>query len=231
MSKKTEGPSSNKTGNTQAVKDILRDILVRVVDLKQTIGGLGDLPPVWAQEQDYQDSRRDDTFHSLKAIMFDFEHQVRIGVIKANGKHRHECSVLLEELFRLLSLCGALSDELSPFDECRRLIDLMENEWKIEMQHNHCEYVVITACREQRWSEASDVFWRHIDPNRGGYNPCDISITEPIGLYAIARDAQNKKLPVVDRVFDAVLRMSMVSPSDQDRCKWKRELGDFSHCI
>ncbi|GAX24373.1 hypothetical protein FisN_4Lh497 [Fistulifera solaris] len=217
VSNKVEGQSLKKLGNPQAVKDILRDILVRVVDLKQTIGGLNDLPPVWAQEQDYQDSRRNDAFHSLKAIISDFEHQVRLGVIKANGKHRHECSVLLEEILRLLSLCGAHSDELSPFDECRRLLDLMEKEWKIELQHNHCEYAVVTASREQRWSEAADVFWRHIDPNRAGYNPCDISITEPIGLYAIARDAQQKKRSAVERVFDAVLRMSMVSPSDQDR--------------
>ncbi len=225
VSNKIEGQSLRKTGNPQAVKGIFRDILLRVVDLKQTISELGDLPPVWARAQDYQDNRRDDAFHRLKAIISDFEHQVRIGVIKANGKHRHECSVLLEEIFRLLSLCGMNADEVSPFDECGRLIDLMENEWKIELQHSHCEYAVVTACREQRWSEASDVFWRHIDPNRAGYNPCDISITEPIGLYAIARDAKNKKLSAVERVFDAVLRMSMVSPSDQDRCKSEEEHG------
>lgn len=228
VSGRTEDSSLKRVGNPQAVKDILRNILSRVVDLKQEIDSLDELPPMWAQEQDCQECTRDDAFQNLKTVISEFEHQIQLGVIKADGKHRHECSVLLEEIFRLLSLCGAQSDGLSPFDECRRLIDLMEKEWKIELQHNHCEYAVVSAGREQRWSEASGVFWRHIDPSHGGYNPCDISISEPVGLYAIARDAQQKNRPVVEYVFDAVLRMSMVSPSDQDRCKFNRELGMFA---
>lgn len=227
VSGSTEDQRLKKIGNPQEVKDVLRNILSRLVDLKQKIENMGELLPLWASEQDYQDRGRDDAFQSLKSVISDFEHQIRTGVIKANGKHRHECSIMLEEIFRLLSLCGVHSDGLSPFDECRRLILLMEKEWNIELQHNHCEYAVVCAGREKRWSEASSVFWRHIDPSHGGYNPCDISISEPVGLYAIARDAQEKSLPVAEHVFDAVLRMSMVSPSDQDRCKLPKEQGKF----
>lgn len=212
-----------RTENPQAVKDILRSILSRIVELKQEIDSLDELAPIWAQEEDHQQEMRREAFQKLKTIISEFEHQVQIGVIKANGKHRHECSILLEEMLRLLSLCGAHAGGLSSFDECRRLIGLMENEWMIDLQHRHCEYAVLSGAREKRWSEASDIFWRHIDPGRGGYNPCDISISEPVGLYAIARDAQEKNLLVVEHVFDAVLRMSMVSPSDQERCKFNEK--------
>lgn len=219
LGRREEGVGINRKEN-HSVKEILRRILSQIVDLKHTLGNLHELSPIWTQDEDFQQEVRHEAFQILKTIISDFEHQIKLNIIKANGKNRHECSVLLEEIFRLLSLCGPQVDGLSSFDECRRLMDLMENEWKIDLQHNHYEYAIVCAGREKRWSEASDVFWRHIDPARGGYNPCDISISEPVGLYVTARDAQESNLLVVERVFDAVLRMSMVSPSDQERCKF-----------
>lgn len=184
------------------------------------------LPAVWSSTVTNNDdviSRRD-ILDRAKAVVQELEDQIENAVfIRPSDRHRTEVSALMEKIFKLYSSCGVSSphdDDFSVFDDCQRLVRLMEG-WNIEMQPNHYDHVVLAAAREHRWQEASDLYWNYIDPDSAGYRPCTISISNPLGLYVIARAAQERDIPVVESVFDAVLRMCMVSPSDQEKCKWQ----------
>jgi hypothetical protein len=207
----------------ERAQEVFRTVLTSVNSLQQEIDTFPELPPIWstttpAMTVEEVEARRT-IFVRTREIVTEFEQNVRDGHLRPSGKHRHEVSRLLEKIFQLYSESVSPTPDQSVLDECIRLMDRMLKDWKIELQHKHCEYGVLIAARENRWKEASDIFWTHIDPGDSGYNPCDVSVSNPIGLYAIARSAQEKGVPVVENVFDGVLRMSMVSPLDQDKCK------------
>ena len=52
----------------------------------------------------------------------------------------------------------------------------------------------------------------------------EINVKQPLGLYAIAKDAQKRKIPVAEQVMDAVMSMTMVNPTDQTKCEYKEDL-------
>jgi hypothetical protein len=207
----------------ERAQEVFRTVLAGVNSLQQEIDRFPELPPIWsatlpAMAIEEVEARRN-IFVRTREIVKEFEQNVRAGHLRPSGKHRHEVSRLLEKIFHLYSESVSPTPDQSVLDECTRLMDRMLKDWKIELQHKHCEYGVLIAARENRWKEASEIFWTHIDPGDSGYNPCDVSVSNPIGLYAIARAAQEKGVPVVENVFDGVLRMSMVSPLDQENCK------------
>lgn len=185
----------------------------RVIDME-----LEERPPLWSnREVVLDDQNRQEIFDAAKKLARRLRSCVEDGTLQPSGKHSHEVSVLLERILKLYSSVSILSEE-SVYDECSTILDLMKR-WKVDFQHKHCEYVATVAAYEERWEDAAELFWGRIDPD-SGYAPYDVSPSDPVGLYAIARCAQENGTAVVDSVFDAVLRMSMVSPSDQDKCKY-----------
>jgi len=134
-----------------------------------------------------------------------------------NNKKEHYNDLLLE------------SDEVS--GAIREVLRVLEVDWNLDVQHRHYEQAIAGACIWKDWNLASELFEKQIDPNAGG-SPVVLSIENPLPLYAMAqqylqefqqqqqdRDANNDSLQpcmVAEHVMDAVQRLVMVSPQDQN---------------
>lgn len=204
----------SKRGTTQA---ILRELIEGINTLSIRANDLDELPPIWSSEVISDDVDRREIFVKTKELFARIQSCVKDRMLQPSSQHNREVSVLLERILRLYSSVSVLSGE-SVFDECSLVLSLMQT-WKVDLQHKHCEYASMVAAYESRWYEAAKLFSSRIDPD-SGFAPYDVSVADPVGLYAVARNAQERGASVVDSVFDAVLRMSMVSPSDQNKCKF-----------
>jgi hypothetical protein len=198
-------------------KVVLRELVASLQSLQQRCDELEDLPPIWANSLPALDERRKERFQETRRVLGQIREHVKDGTLRPTDKHRNELTVLFERILKIYSK-SLSTDDVSVFEECTVVLKMM-NEWKLELQHNHCEYAILAAGREERWKDAADLFWSHIDPEDSGYIPFDVDVSNPVGLYAIARAAQDQGTAVVENVFDGVLRMSMVSPTDQKKCK------------
>jgi len=190
------------------------------------------------EENEESRHRRREVFCRAKDVVSRIADCTKDGTLQPSGKHHHEVSVLLERILRLYSCCSCSDNNRgeSVFDECMSVLDLMRKEWKLDVQHQHCQHALVAAGREQRWKDAARLFVSRINPDDSGQAPFDVlSVSDPVGLYAVARFAQEQQqqgdhsntgkggnASVVDNVFDAVLRMSMVSPTDQNKCKFTK---------
>jgi hypothetical protein len=123
-----------------------------------------------------------------------------------------EVSFLLEQSLMLFR---------TSYSDCQRVMSLAK---RLNLNITHQKPALEAACREGRWDEAAKLFSRQIDPDMAGFMPMDISAKEPLGLYAIARDAQKRKIPVAEQVMDAVMNMTMVNPTDQNNCEYIRHV-------
>jgi hypothetical protein len=152
------------------------------------------------------------------------------------SKHRHEIAILLE---RAMQICADAASPGRPeaHDLCRELLDLMTS-WGLNWQQRHIDSAIEAASRVGRWDAAAHYFEAQIDPDRGN-RPVDVRVAEPVGLYALARHWQESNAKktvaasaagggatanlmdpslttVTERLLDAVNRMSMLSPTDQE---------------
>jgi hypothetical protein len=144
-------------------------------------------------------------------------------------RHRPELGVLLERIVGVCAGAAALSADRPAAaecsEECRRALRLMAS-WNMDRQQWHVDCAVVAASCAGRWGEAAELFLDRIDPDRGN-PPYDVSVSEPFGLYALAMrqqqtsrsssplDSEQPHATPVDRVMDAVQRMSMLSPTDK----------------
>ena len=110
----------------------------------------------------------------------------------------------------------------------------MLRELNLDINPSHYTHALRAACNESRWREASRLFLTQVDgdgddefnPNAtGGYVPIDPELAWE-GLYAVACDSKSsdstgeRTTPSPSkRVFDTAMKMSMISPSSQERCK------------
>ncbi len=111
------------------------------------------------------------------------------------------------------------------------VLKTLEIDWNLDVSHRHYEQAIATACNCREWAVASDLFEKQIDPNAGG-QPVQLSIENPLGLYAMAqRYQQEYQIPitkdgdgmnedenesmVAEQIMDAVQRLVMVSPQDR----------------
>lgn len=198
-------------------KVVLHELVASLQSLQQGCDELEDLPPIWANSLPVLDERRQESFQKTRQVLGQIREHVKDGTLRPSGKHRLELTVLFERILKIYSE-SLSTDDNSVFEECTVVLKMM-SECKLELQHKHCEYAILAAGREERWKDAADLFWSHIDPEDSGYIPFDVDVSNPVGLYAIARFAQDQGTAVVENVFDGVLRMSMVSPTDQKKCK------------
>jgi hypothetical protein len=131
----------------------------------------------------------------------------------------------------------------SPYEACLDVFDILRS-LNLDIHPSHFSYSIRAACHESRWEEAANLFLAQIDgddagdtsfmTSRGGFVPIDPAIgwDQPcaIGLYAVARkykqimaDEGLRENDVAvspsKRVFDAAMKMCMLSPSGQENCK------------
>jgi hypothetical protein len=154
-------------------------------------------------------------FQGVKDALVSVIMNVERGVLNPSGKHGKEISKFLELVLYVYSQVHLR--DISLFDESQEVLNTLKK-WNLDIRSRHYEYAIVLANQEERYKESADLFLRKIDPV-AGHNPVNISIANPHGLYAIGRWAQKEGLPVAEHVFDAVVQLTMVSPSDQERCK------------
>ena len=217
-------PQKSKTKTSDRLSPKARakaifDGLLSAVDsfLLNQVHLLEPLGPIWSPPTHSLDQpERTAIFQNTRKIVHELEKQIRNGHIRPNGKQRHQVSRLLERILELYS--EAPSTEA--LQECQRLMDRMRLDWQMEWTDRHVNAAVLCAARVQAWNTAAELYESHIDPGDAGYIPCDVDVSHPMGLYAMARAAQEKGVPVVENVLDGVLRMAMVSPGDQNQCEF-----------
>ena len=117
----------------------------------------------------------------------------------------------------------------SPADAAAIGLDLLRRT-NLDVRPDHYASAIRAACHDGRWEMASDLFTSQCNPNSAGLVPVDSTLgsdsTAELGLYAIARQSREEQREdgggpsaSADKVFDAALGMSIISPTDQDNCK------------
>ena len=117
---------------------------------------------------------------------------------------------------------------MTPADAAAIALDLLRRT-NLDVRPDHYASAIRAACHDGRWKMASDLFSSQVNPDSAGLVPVDSTLgldsTAELGLYAIARHSQAEHIEasdrpsVADKVFDAALGMSIISPTDQDNCK------------
>jgi hypothetical protein len=206
--------------------------------------------PIDQQEQHQHaatDEYQMELFQETRDIFQLLVRNVEDGTLNPSGKHGKQISNFLELILVAYSRLNIQHDsgkqDSSVYAACMEIIHALE-QWNLDCQNSHYECVIACASREERWNEAATLYWKLIDPEAGG-KPVDLQVDNPLGLFAIACAFQENAATTggimsssaVEQVFDAVLRMSMISPSDQSKCKSKevsqttiiRDIHDFPH--
>lgn len=198
---RTIGSRERKHVELQTIRAELNDILDRLTSGNAVINH--DQATVIAQQ--------------VHNVMDSLASAVESGDLNPSGKHGKEISTSIERILRayhhLSQVISTDSNGIPCFQYCKRAFDALKT-WNLNRQHSHYDHYIAVANKEERWKEATDVFYQQIDPG-AAYNPVRVSIADPQGLYAVARLAQEAKSSVADLVFDAVMQLSMVSPQDQ----------------
>ena len=190
----------------------LQELKQQVDHLRQRLFNLPDLPPIWSVGG--SNAHVDPGYQMLKFDARAFVNQINYDLEQGrlDKKFAREISLLLEQSLLFFR---------TSFEDCQHVMAITTR-WNLDTNNN--KSALEAACREGRWEEASNLFSRQIDPDRAGYTPMEIDLKEPLGLYAIARNAQQQNIPVAEQVMDAVTSMSMVNPTDQNKCKHEEEL-------
>ncbi len=139
---------------------------------------------------------------------------------------------------QLPSINSSKTAPVSPYEACLGVMGMLKS-LNLDILSSHYACTIRAACHEARWEEASNAFLNQInggdandDMITGGFSPINPTLgwDQPleIGLYAVARDAWYKSMvPEQEQqfgmiaspskqVFDAAMKMCMISPSEQD---------------
>eukprot|EP00977_Amphora_coffeiformis_P013160 scaffold3402_cov169-Amphora_coffeaeformis.AAC.3 len=164
------------------------------------------------------DNQRVQVFQQTSELWETMLTHVRQGSIHPQGKHRREASIFCETILRLYAQSNH-DDETNHgvvWKACQEILDFMKIH-ELTIQEEHCQACLQVAVRYGFITEAAALFRQQIDPDQAGYRPYrSLSVNEPVGLYALAKDSQQRELAVVENVMQAVHQLCMVSPSDQD---------------
>jgi folate-dependent phosphoribosylglycinamide formyltransferase PurN len=185
-------------------------------------------------------SRQQDLYADVLHLVSSAKASMDQGEIRAlRGKDGYALSDLLSRAMLIYSETpfedsGKLSGgPITPFDACVDVLHMLR-ELNLDINPSHYTHALRAACNESRWREASRLFLTQVDgdgddefnPNAtGGYVPIDPELAWE-GLYAVACDSKSsdstgeRTTPSPSkRVFDTAMKMSMISPSSQERCK------------
>ncbi|KAL7578221.1 hypothetical protein ACA910_012644 [Epithemia clementina (nom. ined.)] len=216
---KTQSTSSALVNSTDHKNNpqSLRALSERINTIYLEKRDLPELPAIWERNEAVTNGttdRRQKIFQDVLSFLDDIYAAVDRGLFQQNSA---ELSTFLDKALRILSVSEPPGDSSeSIYDHCARIISLLQS-LNINVQHSHCESVMLVAAREGRWKEAAELYSSRIDPAGGTFfNPVTISVKNPVGLYCIARYAQETGKSAVDSVLNAVQHMSIGSSSDQE---------------
>ena len=173
------------------------------------------------QQQQRGDDHGDDENHRHRLAALDVFHRIQMAerrnLLYPSNRHRYEMTKVAELILEILSggyNCyfnynnddgGVIKKKMrrrrrrrSMFDECMGILDWMKRH-KLQLQQVHCEYAILAATKEGKWKDAVRLFRNSIDPDESesddtGYTPYNASSNKfPVGMYAIARSAQEDR--------------------------------------
>ena len=183
--------------------------------LLQQLSRLDALPPLWDDDHASmtQKEAREALLEETRKIIRQLGEAVQQGDFNISNKNAREVPHLLGQALYIYShLPGS-------FKASRDVLAVMRLH-RFDIQPDHYENAVLAAALESRWKEAAELFRMRTDPEAHGYSPVHVSVREPVGLYAIAKDALIHGKNPAESVMAVVLNMAMVSPRDNDKCKW-----------
>ena len=232
---------------TEKLNQLMNHLDPLPLTLQNTANGAVDTPyrfMITVEEQQI----RETLFSETKKIVENVLNGVREEAIQPARKHGPELSLLFGNILKLYS--AALprytqeennhhinnTPNQSAFEECINVLHIMD-QWNLSRQAQHYHYAILTAIHEQRWKDASKLFWQQSDPDVSGFTPIEISVSSPVGLYAIARSCRQQQRQIaeqqeednrnaslsslaVEEVLDAAVNLSLISPADQEKCKF-----------
>lgn len=168
--------------------------------------------------KDEDAKERKELFERTKCLMAVLEQATEQKIINPSGKHGRSVSAILAKIMSIYSASHHREEEQSAFEECLYALYFLDS-WNLDRQETHYQYSILTAVHEQRWQDASDLFLQQIDREISGFCPVKVSVASPVGLYAIAKAAQEKGSSAVETVLEAVTSLSLISPTEQDQCR------------
>ena len=175
---------------------------------------------------------------------------VELKWIRPGTIHRHEFVALIGDILQIYSsLSSNVTTDARVSCSALLVYTLELIDWikgpplGLELSHKQCHAVITVAAKCKLWATAAQIYIDHIDPDIAGYIPVPAATISArtftvAGLYCVARAALETSTLPVENVFDAVTKLTMVSPSDTENCKWSmRALVHFigmhflvSHC-
>jgi len=220
---RTYGEKAKAPLTGKSAREALRAHALRVEEISNSILALDSLPQLWEyedlihnDESKISDPARQQVYRDVMELLDNLQADVDSRLIEPQGRHRVHVSILVDAVLRCLAVSDPPGDGGSVYSQCDRIMKRM-TEWSIDLQHSHCKSIMLVAGREGLWKEASRLFAKRIDPRASGLTPVNIDVSDPIGLYCIARHAQEQGLDPVEIVLNGVLNMSIVCPSEQGR--------------
>lgn len=175
-------------------------------------------------------------FLDTKTLASAMKQSINEGSITASsGKDIYELSSLLGNFLLLYSespptrLLHKYNHKVqSPYEACLQITEILQN-LNLDVQPNNYESIIRTACHEHQWDDAADYFLNQINPDASGWVPMDSTLgwNQPVemGLYAVSMMVNQQKNDIKDEeigsaadvVFNAVLDMCIISPTDQEK--------------
>jgi hypothetical protein len=199
-------------GNDRHVKaqEAIKELEGEVNKFRRILSKLKPIPPPWSESIGKKPLPDAEGYGKLVDDARAFVDRVQATVEKGQLSKRftREVCFFLEQSLQFFQIS---------FIDCERILKLARK-WNLSLSDQKA--ALNAACFEGRWKEAADMFLQLVDPDRDGYSPMEIDLRYPIGLYAIARDAQERGTPVAESVMSAVMSMIMVNPSDQNKCEY-----------
>lgn len=217
--------ASNRNGKlgkrNRTTEEALRSHTLQANTMRQQIESVGPLNDMWEYHEEVEeaDADRINIWRQAVQMIQHLKTDVHNGLLQPQSKHRSEMSIFLDWILRSLAVAKQGDDDLSEvtiYDLCLDVRQLMAD-WNIDLQHSHSHSIMLVAAREGRWKEATKLFVDRIDPGAAGFNPMDISISNPVSLYCVARYAQERNVSAAESVLNAVLRMAIICPTDQGK--------------
>lgn len=201
-------------------------------------------PPsiAWLQQEDekYPDPNLGEYYSKNEALYKDvlilldaLELAVKVKRISASsGRENQDLTAILGNILLICSEAPPVrltkADLPKTSETCMRTIGLIK-QLNFDVQPVHLKFAVQAANQEHDWKLASSLFRQQIDPDINGYMPIDskLGATEfvEMGLYAVAMDLggsttdEERSFKVAKGVFHAAQEMSIISPTDLEKCK------------
>ena len=214
----------------------LRDVVGHLSQLQQQVAGQHPVP-VW--ESDRRRRRRhgptkggDEQQRAAAASFLEnviatdtlLREYLSDGVIQADGRHRHEFSVMVEHLLRLYAHCSAAvvgSDDdaaavvITAQQKATALADLL-SDYRANLLLAHTDALMAIAAHAEDWSQAVRWYHTHLDPAVATPGTAIAST----GLYCVGRLAQEQGTLPVESVFEAVKKLAMTTPEESEKRKY-----------